>query len=83
MDNVKKLDAIALDLRKARNFVNTGEKVFKGEKREEEAGELLRVLNDFGIKYKVSEFKTFVIIESVSDEIEEEKSSEYELKGNY
>lgn len=71
MENMKRLDEVAQDLRKARNFVNSGEKVFKGEEREAKAGELLSILDNFGIKYKVSEFKTFVIVESISDEPED------------
>ena len=71
MENMKRLDEVAQDLRKARNFVNNGEKVFKGEEREAKAGELLNILDNFGIKYKVSEFKTFVIVETISDELED------------
>lgn len=71
MENMKRLDEVAQDLRKARNFVNNGEKVFKGEEREAKAGELLNILDNFGIKYKVSEFKTFVIVETISDEPED------------
>ena len=71
MTNKEILEILADKVRQAKRFIQNGERVFKGDNREEKAHAFMSILDETGVTYTVTEFKKMIILSPV--EVKEEQ----------
>ena len=71
MTNRERIEILADKVRQSKRFLQNGERVFKGDFREQKAQAFMEILDETGVTYNVTEFKKMIILSAV-DRIEEE-----------
>ena len=71
MTNKERLEILADKVRQAKRFIQNGERVFKGDNREEKAHAFMSILDETGVTYKVTEFKKMIILSPVEGKEEQ------------
>lgn len=67
--NLEKIEQLQKDCATSKRFVVTGEKIFRGEKRVNEAEDFILKLDRCGVSYKCQEFKTMIVVTSDDTEV--------------
>lgn len=70
MTNRERIEILADKVRQSKRFLQNGERVFKGDFREQKAHAFMEILDETGVTYNVTEFKKMIILSAV-DKIEE------------